>query len=150
MKRKLIALLVAMSIAVSPICVYADEKDDRIKELELQVEQMQATIDELKTKLEKYEGAGIEQYLLDKGLLSGERIEMAADMIGALSGFKYGEVEIYEFDKNSDEYKSLEAGNAIPIRGVEGALLSAEAINDGYVLFGSATDDLISAFKEYN
>ena len=40
----------------------------------------------------------IESYLLDKGVLSGERVQMGAELIGAISGFKYKDSvgEIYE------------------------------------------------------
>lgn len=62
MKKNFIALLAASAtLASSATFAYADEKDDRIKELESQVEEMQTTIDDLqsviedlKSQLEKY------------------------------------------------------------------------------------------------
>jgi hypothetical protein len=91
----------------------------------------------------------IEEYLLSSGVLSGDRTEMAADMVGAVSGFKYGDSEIYEYDESSDEYKTLAGGGSIPLQGFDGVTLSALAVNGKYVLMGSASDELISAFKSY-
>lgn len=51
MKKKLIALLIAGSIATTPVCVFADEKDDRIAELEAQVADLQAQLEEVLTKI---------------------------------------------------------------------------------------------------
>lgn len=109
MKKKLVSFILASSLIFScNATVFADAKDDRIAELEAQVEELQKTIEELQEKLSKYEsGSGMEEYLLEKGLLSGERTEMAADMVGAVSGFKYGGTEIYEYDMESESYQTL-------------------------------------------
>lgn len=152
MKKKLVSIILAAAlICSSPTLVFADEKDDRIKELETQVEQMQKTIDELQEKLSKYEinSSGIEEYLLEKGVLSGDRVEMAAEMLGAIAGFKYEDAEIYEYDTNSEEYLKLSSGESIPLQGVDGITLGALAVNGKYVLMGEASDELISAFKEF-
>ena len=155
MKKKFIAILLASSLALSSASVvFADEKDDKIAELQKQVDEMQKTIDGLNAELDKYRSQNnqdndIEKYLLDKNLLSGERTEMAAEMVGALSGFKYGDAEIYEYDTSSEEYKELAAGNAIPLDGMEDITVDALAINGKYVLMGEASDELIKAFKEF-
>lgn len=152
MKKKLVSIILAAAlICSSATLVFAGEKDDRIKELETQVEQMQKTIDELQDKLAKYEtsSSNIEDYLLEKGMLSGDRVEMAAEMLGAIAGFKYEDAEIYEYDTNSEEYLKLSSGESIPLQGVDGITLSALAVNGKYVLMGEASDELISAFKEF-
>lgn len=152
MKKKLLCVALAGIMVFSPISVYADEKDDRIAELEAQVTELQEEIETLKAKLEKYEvssDSDIEKYLLDKGLLSGDRIDIAAEMIGGIAGFKYGKTEIYTFDTSSDEYKELCDGKSIPLQGFEGVEISALAVNGKYVLIGEASDELISAFKEF-
>lgn len=115
---------------------------------------MQKTIDDLNAELDKYRSQdqqdnSMEDYLLDKNLLSGDRIEMAADMVGALSGFKYGDTEIYEYDTSSEEYQELSSGNSIPLKGVDGYTVGALAINGKYVLMGEASDDLVKAFKDF-
>lgn len=150
MRKKLIALLIAGTMIMAPVCVHADEKDDRIAELETKISEMQKIIDYLNEKLQKYEGSEIEQYLLDKGVLTGDRIEMDADMIGAVSGFKYGSAEIYEYDTESDKYKTLSSGGSIGLDGFEGVSISASAVNGKYVLIGNnLPEDLITAFNEF-
>lgn len=51
MKKRLIALLIAGAMSVSPIAVLADEKDDRIAELEAQVADLQKQLDEALAKI---------------------------------------------------------------------------------------------------
>lgn len=64
MKKNFAAMIAASAVLASTGLVYADEKDDRIKELESQIEEMQGTIDDLqsmiddlKAQLEKYTSA---------------------------------------------------------------------------------------------
>lgn len=54
MKRNFIAMLATSAVLASSSFAYADTKDDRIKELEAQVEELQSIIDDLKEQLEKY------------------------------------------------------------------------------------------------
>lgn len=151
MKKKIVCITIASILTLSPISVFADEKDDRIAELEVQVEELQMIIEELEEKLEKYEGneSGIEKFLLEKNVLNGDKIEMAGDMVGAISGFKYGNAEIYEYDTESEEYKKLESGEGIPLDGFDGVILEAISVNNGYVLMGEASDELVAAFEEF-
>ena len=54
MRKKIFALLLSATLAVSSsVAVYADEKDDKIAELENQVVEMQNTIDELQKQLDE-------------------------------------------------------------------------------------------------
>jgi hypothetical protein len=53
MKKKSIALFLVSIMALTPLQVFADEKDDRIAELEAQIEEMQITIDDLTAQLEE-------------------------------------------------------------------------------------------------
>lgn len=54
MKKKLFAVLLSATLAASSsMAVFADEKDDRIAELESQVVEMQNTIDDLKKQLDE-------------------------------------------------------------------------------------------------
>lgn len=62
MKKRLIALLIASTMVMSPAAVSADEKDDRIAELEAQVAEMQATIDDLTAQLESTKSTDQEEY----------------------------------------------------------------------------------------
>ena len=51
MRKKLIALLVAGTMVMAPVCVHADEKDDRIAELEAQVADLQKQLEEALSKV---------------------------------------------------------------------------------------------------
>lgn len=64
MKKKLITLLLCtMLAATSTVPVLADEKDDKIAELEAQVADLQKTVEELQAELSKYtEGTTQEEY----------------------------------------------------------------------------------------
>ena len=95
----------------------------------------------------------IENYLLDQGLLSGERTQMAAGLIGGIDGFKYSSSagEIYEYDVNSDAYKKLSNGESITLEGMEGYSLKAFSTNGKFVLFGeNIPQELIDAFDAFN
>lgn len=151
MKRKIIALLIATTLVATPVYVQADEKDDKIAALESKVSDLEEEIRVLKEKLSKCEAGSdsdIEAYLLEKKLLSGDRIDMASDMVGAISGFKYENTEIYKYDMESESYKNLIKENKITLKDF-GVDLIPLAVNQEYVLFGEASDELITAFKEF-
>ena len=99
--------------------------------------------------------ANLEEYLLSEGVLTGERTETSASMVGAVSGFKYVDsgVEFYEYDETSDAYKKLAAGEAIELEGMPGFTVSATAINGKYVLMtsndASVDQKLIDTFNSY-
>lgn len=58
MKRIFLLLSIVVLLFV-PVFVHADAKDDRIAELEAQVEELQKIIEELQNKLDLYEGKSI-------------------------------------------------------------------------------------------
>lgn len=97
----------------------------------------------------------LESYLLDKGALTGEKTQTSAEMIGAISGFKYADAnaEIYEYDENSDDYKTLSGGGSIEIEGMSGYTVSSTAINGKFVLMASSSgeisQELIDAFNSF-
>lgn len=68
--------------------------------------------------------SGLEQYLLDTGVLSGTRTETTAEMIGAVSGFKYAGAEIHEFDENSEDDKKMTETNTITLEDFGISLIS--------------------------
>lgn len=98
----------------------------------------------------------LEQYLLNQGVLSGNRTDVFAQMIGAKTGMKYKDsgVEIYEYSPDAKEYKELVKGNPVTIEGFEGVEITAKAINGNFVLIETqdktASQDLINAFESYN
>lgn len=94
----------------------------------------------------------IENYLLDKGVLSGERVRMGAELIGGVDGFKYKDSagEIYEYDVYSEEYKKLSNGEEIPLQGMEEFTVKAASINGKFVLIGdNISQELIDAFNSF-
>lgn len=58
MNKKLLASILSITFFLSPVSIYADEKDDRIAELESMVAELQNEIDALK---EKYEPEDVEE-----------------------------------------------------------------------------------------
>lgn len=54
MKKKLLSIILVGILTLSPATVVcADEKDDRIAELEMQIQEMQKTIDNLNQKTQR-------------------------------------------------------------------------------------------------
>lgn len=93
----------------------------------------------------------VEKFMLDKGAVSGERTQMAAEMVGGIAGFKYSDsgVEIYEYDVNTEEYISLSNGEEIPLQGMDGFTVGATAINGKFVLMGEPSQEAIDIFNSF-
>lgn len=93
----------------------------------------------------------VEKYMLDNGAVSGERTQMAAEMVGGIAGFKYSDsgVEIYEYDVNTEEYISLSNGEEIPLQGMDGFTVGAIAINGRFVLMGEPSQEAIDTFNSF-
>lgn len=94
----------------------------------------------------------IENYLLDSGVLSGERVQMAAEMVGGIAGFKYKDSvgEIYEYDTESEKYIKLKNGEEISLEGMNGFTTKAVSINGKFVLFGNnVPQELVDAFNSF-
>lgn len=53
MKKRMTAILLAAGLAAFPLTVFADEKDDKIAQLEQQIADMQETIDDLQKQLDE-------------------------------------------------------------------------------------------------
>lgn len=93
----------------------------------------------------------MESWLLEEGVLSGERTEADAELMRAEDGVKYADsnVEIYEYDINSDTYNNLKSGASV---GFDNAgPFSAKAVNGKYVLIatGEVSEELVDAFKNF-
>ena len=94
----------------------------------------------------------MESWLLEEGVLSGERTEADAELMRAEDGVKYADsnVEIYEYDINSDTYNNLKSGASV---GFDNAgPFSAKAVNGKYVLIatGEVSEELVDAFKDFD
>lgn len=127
------------------------ETTDEIQTVE--VDETIVPTQEAENNKEKYDDTleGIEKYFSDKGLISGERVEKYASMIGAIDGFAYedSDIEIYEYDIASEQYKALSNGEGVPIEGMESYSITANAINGKFVLI-SNNKKIIKAFKKFN
>lgn len=111
----------------------------------------EATTPNIPTNETKASLDDIEKYMIDNGAVSGQKTQMAADMVGAINGFKYSDsnVEIYEYDINSKNYKALAKGKKIPIEGLDGYEISAVSINGKFVLLGDPSKDAINIFDSF-
>lgn len=89
--------------------------------------------------------------MLDEGALTGERTQMAAEMVGAVDGFKYDEsnAEIYEYDVTSENYMKLSNGEQIQIEGMEGFFVDAVSVNGKFVLMGTPSQETTDAFNSF-
>lgn len=157
MKKKLLTLLMALTLSASIIACGGKKTNDNSNQTKKQEDQQKEVEDtstkenenvKVETSLES-----LEKYLLEKGLLTGSKTQTAAEMIGAKAGFKYPDsnAEFYEYDTNSDAYKTLVSGGSVEIEGMSGYSISAKAINEQYVLISSEnlSQELIDAFNSY-
>ena len=161
MKKKIITVMIAGMLALSatacggsgdssdaPQNDSVQEEENATPEAEQQTAEEESAEEPAETTL-----ADLETYLLDQGVLTGEKTETAASMIGATSGFKYADsnAEFYEYDENSDAYKTVSSGGSVEIEGMSGYAVSATAINGKYVLIssGDVSQELIDAFNSF-
>lgn len=89
-------------------------------------------------------------YLENAEVVSGEFIQMAGDMIGAISGIKYSDskVEIYEFDMDSEAYKNTLSTGIVHLDGFN-IDIPVSSIHNQYVLLcddAPNKDQIISVF----
>lgn len=157
--KKILAILMAGAMITAAGCSGGEESlaqessasVEASQEEESQTEESSVT-DESSQEEAQTESMSMEDYLLSEGVLEGERTEMAASIVGAETGFKYGTAEIYQYDPESDAYKALEAGEGVTVEGFN-MTMKPEAVNAGYALFASASgevsQELIDAFNAY-
>jgi hypothetical protein len=90
-------------------------------------------------------------YLKENNMIQGEPKGVPAEMLGAISGAKYGDVAIYEYEKESDSYKGLIENGYVTLQGM-GTKIEPSAVNDKYMLLcdkAENRDEIIKVFMEY-
>ena len=162
--KKILAILLAGAMIAAAGCsggeesstqdssVSVEESREEASHEEVSQSEESSVTDESSQEEAQTESMSMENYLLSEGVLEGERTEMAASIVGAETGFKYGTAEIYQYDPESDAYKALEAGEGVTVEGFN-MTMQPEAVNAGYALFASASgevsQELIDAFNAY-
>lgn len=98
---------------------------------------------------------GMENFLINAGVLSGAREEIDPSIIGAIAGVRYpkSNVEIYQFDTSSENYNLLAMGECISVS-VSGkdVYYYADSANNGFILVGlneADTEAISSVFGGY-
>lgn len=91
------------------------------------------------------------EYFEKQGLVSGERTEMAGEMIGAISGVKYEEskVEIYEYNTDSEKYKELVDTGKTTLEGYN-VDFHPTAINHQFVIICDEADNNSQIIEEFS
>lgn len=157
MKKKIVTFLitVAMGMTLAACGGNSETSTDTDSSAESTQSESNDTAEDTSDQAENPTLDDLESYLLDKGVLTGEKTQTSAEMIGAISGFKYADsnAEIYEYDENSEDYKTLSEGGSIEIEGMSGYAVSSTAINGKFVLMASSSGDvsqeLIDAFNSF-
>jgi len=95
----------------------------------------------------------LEKFMLDKGVLVGEKTEPDAKILGAEAGFQYPEVgiEVYEYDVESDIYNKLKTGESVEVEGRNYSVI-ASAVNGKFVLVSTNkvdNPDILDTFYEF-
>ena len=95
--------------------------------------------------------ADMESYLLNKGVISGDRVRKAGEMVGAIDGVGYDECEIYLYDMNSESYQKVVNGEEIFIEGLESfGGFTFDAVNGSYALLvKGGGSELVDAFNSF-
>ncbi len=109
---------------------------------------------EKKPKKKKASNASIndiKKYMVKNNAVSGKYTKMAADIIGAVNGFKYSDssVEIYEYDIKSKVYKDLVKSKKVYLDGMEDYPIDVISINGKFVLLGEPSKDAIKIFDAF-
>lgn len=160
MKKKLLIILLSLALSTTA-CGAAQSSGDGTSSVEATDSLSQAVQDEINSISDNYDVQDVTksldslcQYLEDSGLVSGNRIEMAGEMLGAISGVKYTacNVEIYEYDTDSEKYKSLISTGKVTLEGFN-IEITPSAVYEEYILIcddAPNKDEIIAAFNNMN
>ncbi|MDF2538007.1 MAG: hypothetical protein K0S76_1028 [Herbinix sp.] len=93
------------------------------------------------------------EYLKSNAVLSGNETQMDASMIGAENGVKYSDskIELYEYDINSDSYKTIVKTEKITLEGF-GIEIPVSAISGKFIILcedAKNKDTIVKIFNEF-
>ncbi len=171
MKKKLVLLVLSISMLLSACgnssspreqstaptptpAEVASRENTSSEDLEDLSTSIQASIDSIVESFSPQDTAeslqDVGSYLENAEVVSGEFIQMAGDMIGAISGIKYSDskVEIYEFDMDSEAYKNTLSTGIVHLDGFN-IDIPVSSIHNQYVLLcddAPNKDQIISVF----
>lgn len=147
MKKKILFLLLFLTLSFTA-CSDNEPTTPENKLLDegsaTEVEEMENAIqNEINNIAEQYEPQNTTnslhdlcKQLEDNNLVNGEYIEMAGEMVGAISGIKYADcnVEIYEYDTNSEKYAEIVNTGKTTLEGFNIDFVPS-AINGKYIIY---------------
>lgn len=160
MKKKMVSIMLMLCLSCSLFSCgkssssNEDGENENTSTVESDKALSQESSGEPETESAETSLSDLEQYLLEQGAVTGERTDKTASLIGAVAGFGYGNenVEVYEYDLNSDAYKNLKDTNTINVESL-GVTLTPAAINENYVLIFSndaePDQNIVDIFNSY-
>ena len=132
--KKIMILLLSLIVCGCFAACTSEQADDLGDDIEQGMDDVEDDVKDAGDKIER----SVDSVAEKLGLAGGTQTLYAE--IGAEEGkqFNDGTVEIYRFDKQSDEYKAIEAGESE---------LKFAAVNDGMIIMTDDAD-LAERFKE--
>lgn len=147
MKKKILFLLLFLTLSFTA----CNKNEPTTPENKLLYEESATEVEEMENAIQNEINNIAEQYepqnttnslhdlckqLEDNNLVNGEYIEMAGEMVGAISGIKYADcnVEIYEYDANSEKYAEIVNTGKTTLEGFNIDFVPS-AINGKYIIY---------------
>lgn len=147
MKKKTLFLLLFLTLSLTA----CNKNEPATPDNNLLDEESAAEVEEMENAIQSEINNIAEQYetqnttdslhdlckqLEDNNLVNGEYIEMAGEMVGAISGIKYADcnVEIYEYDTNSEKYAEIVNTGKNTLEGFNIDFVPS-AINGKYIIY---------------
>ncbi len=152
------ALLLSACASNTAETTQAPTQSETSTELEKKAEDLTESLENIANELENAptdaETKSLEdlvKYLKENNMIEGEPEGIPAHLVGAIGGSKYDTVYLYEYDKDSDSYKSLIENGYVVVEGM-GTKIEPSAINDKFMLVcerAENKDEVIKVFMNY-
>ena len=161
MKRIKLAPVFALSALLLSACASAPAETTQPQTQVLTTHEAESLKESIESKVNDLETApttsttnslnDLADYLKENNMIQGEPAGVPAEALGAISGAKYDVVAIYEYDKDSESYKSLIDNGYVTLEGL-GTKIEPSAVNDKYMLLcdqAENRDEIIKVFMNY-